>query len=64
MEKCPICQTGLLIRDTRKVKYRYHEREIEVDQPGDYCDQCGESILNGEDLRATEEVLTQFKREF
>jgi len=33
------------------------------DQPGDWCDVCGEGILNGEDLQATEPAWLSFRGE-
>lgn len=58
---CPLCQQGTLIRDTRPQIYKYQGYEITIEQPGDYCDHCGEAILSGEDLRATEKQLNDFQ---
>jgi len=61
MTHCTICQQGILVRETHPQIYTYQEDMITIDQPGDYCDHCGEGILNGEDLRATEKQLNDFQ---
>ncbi|MFZ4700192.1 MAG: type II toxin-antitoxin system MqsA family antitoxin [Candidatus Methylumidiphilus sp.] len=33
------------------------------DQPGDWCDVCGEGILNGDDLQTTEPAWLAFRGE-
>jgi len=33
------------------------------EQPGDWCDVCGEGILNGDDLQATEPAWLAFRGE-
>lgn len=58
---CPFCRQGKIIRDIRPQLYKYQGYETIIDQPGDYCDHCGEAILSGADLRATEKQLNDFQ---
>ena len=52
-QTCPICG-GQMIRDTRRVPYHYRGQTIDVDQPGDWCADCGEGLLSAADRQATE----------
>lgn len=56
--KCPACG-GELRRDTRSAEYNHRNRVQMVDQPGLYCDACGEALLEPPDLAATREALRQ-----
>ncbi len=53
---CPICRKGQLKRDTRSVLFSYHGVTVEIDQPGDWCDACGEGVLSAADMAATATV--------
>lgn len=48
-------------RGKRKVPLTYRGQAITVDQPGYYCDACGESIISGVDMKATEAAFVDFK---
>jgi len=54
---------GEMKRDVRKVTYSYRDRIISFDQPGYYCQNCDESILTEDDVRSTEPLLKNFKRD-
>lgn len=47
--KCPICGGADLKHETRDVEYEYKGRKTTIHGiTGDYCDACGESILDDE----------------
>lgn len=56
-EKCPLCGKGELVRGVRQVTYRYKDKSVEVDQPGDWCSDCGECLLTAEDCEATDAAI-------
>jgi HTH-type transcriptional regulator/antitoxin MqsA len=58
---CPACFKGRLRRGVKRVAMEYHGRVYEEQQPGDWCDACGEGILNGDDLEATEPAWLAFR---
>lgn len=59
--KCPICEIGDLVLDTRDRPYTYKGRSTTVKGvTGRYCDnpQCQEVVMEmGESIRATQEML-------
>jgi HTH-type transcriptional regulator / antitoxin MqsA len=61
MKKCPFCKHGILEKKTVKETYTYRGYSAEVEQPGEWCDTCGEGILSGDDLRATESEIRDFQ---
>ena len=61
MKKCPFCQEGFLERKTIREIYTYKGHEIEVEQPGEWCQVCGEGVLNGADLKATAKQIRDFQ---
>jgi HTH-type transcriptional regulator / antitoxin MqsA len=58
--RCPGCG-GRMKRGTRKVPLTYRGQTITVDQPGLYCGACGESMISGVDMKATEAAYLEFK---
>jgi HTH-type transcriptional regulator/antitoxin MqsA len=58
---CSFCEKGFLERKTIKETYTYKGYNIEIEQPGEFCHFCGEGILNGTDLKATEKPLLAFQ---
>lgn len=58
---CPVCFQGVLRRCVKRVALDCKGRVFEQDQPGDWCDQCAEGILNGDDLQATESAWLAFR---
>lgn len=61
MNQCPFCKDGVLTRQTLKKTYTYQGHSLEVNQPGEWCNVCGEGILNGADLAATDRPLRDFQ---
>lgn len=62
LHTCPLCDS-MLIRATRTIKRKYKNVEYTIDQPGEWCDECGEGFFHGEDFKATREKLDKIKRE-
>lgn len=60
MKKCPFCGVGLLERGTISETYAYKNQTLTVEQPGEWCNACGEGILDGADLHATEKQIRDF----
>jgi HTH-type transcriptional regulator/antitoxin MqsA len=59
---CPACGTGQLVREVRTARYEYRGEVCEYEQFGDWCTSCGEAVLTGEEMAATEGVLVDFMR--
>jgi len=51
--KCPACGKGRLKRETRSTPFSYRGVTVRVDQPGDWCEACGEGVLSAVDMAAT-----------
>lgn len=50
---CLVCGKGKLKRETRLVPFTYRGTAIEVEQPGEWCQACGEGVLSADDMAAT-----------
>ena len=59
----PICpETGTpMKRGVAPMTISYKKRSVTFEMPGWYCDECGESIHNGEDMKVSERVLDRLK---
>lgn len=59
----PICpETGTpMKRGVAPMTISYKDRSVTFKMPGWYCDECGESIHNGDDLEVSVRVLDQLK---
>lgn len=57
MKKCPFCPDGFLERKTILETYTYKNHSIAIEQPGEWCNSCGEGIFNGDDLKATDQQI-------
>jgi HTH-type transcriptional regulator / antitoxin MqsA len=57
---CPVCAKGQLVREVRTARFEYRGAVCEYDQLGDWCMSCGEAVLSGDDMAATEGVLIDF----
>lgn len=51
--KCAFCGKEHLKRETRSMPFSYRGATIEVGQPGDWCDACGEGVLSAADMAVT-----------
>lgn len=60
--ECPLCG-GPLVRETRSRLLRYKGLEREVEQPGLWCQECGEGILDHEDAKAAQQALADLRAE-
>ena len=58
---CPFCGEGHLIRDTRDVEYTYKGAKLLIAQPGLYCNECDESILEPKDMAFNRADLQAFR---
>ncbi|MGL5335870.1 MAG: type II toxin-antitoxin system MqsA family antitoxin [Enterovibrio sp.] len=63
MEKniCPFCGEGHLLRTTKDVEYTYKGAKLLIAQPGLYCDECDESILEPKDMAFNRADLQAFR---
>jgi HTH-type transcriptional regulator/antitoxin MqsA len=59
---CPVCSAGTLIREVRVNRFEYGGEALNYEQPGDWCTECGEAVLSGEDMAATETLPVDFMR--
>ena len=50
-----------MLRDVRPVTLTYKGSSEIFDMPGWYCDGCGESIHNSEDMKTSDRVLDRVK---
>ncbi len=60
-EHCPFCGEQAMTRDTQPMTYTYRGQSVILQQPGRYCNDCEESILDPKDLKATRQALATFK---
>jgi HTH-type transcriptional regulator/antitoxin MqsA len=61
MKTCPVCAQGKLERGTRLQTFRYKGKTLRYEQPGAWCDSCGEGILENMDMNTTERLLSDFR---
>ena len=52
---------GTMIRDTRTSHHIYKKQTMSFEQPGWYCQECPEIILESDDMRVSEEIYANFK---
>jgi HTH-type transcriptional regulator / antitoxin MqsA len=59
----PVClKTGApMHRDVRPMTLNYKDESITFDMPGWYCDQCGESVHTGKDMKLSDRMLNLIK---
>lgn len=58
---CPLCGEKQYYRDTRSITLEYKDQKLTIEQPGFWCDACGEGVVEGDDQKATREVLQEFR---
>jgi len=61
INSCLICG-GALSRDTRTVTTSYKGHSQTYEQPGQYCNTCGEAFLQAADLNSTLAIRKDFNR--
>jgi HTH-type transcriptional regulator/antitoxin MqsA len=62
-EYCPFCANKSYYHQTKKMTLRYKSSPITVNQPGFWCDECGEGVIGGEDRKATQKELQTLRAE-
>ena len=61
--KCPLCGLGVLKHETRDVVREYKDQKTTIyGLTGDFCDACGEIILDGEQGDKYAQHLRSFKK--
>jgi HTH-type transcriptional regulator/antitoxin MqsA len=63
MTGTPVCpETGHpMVRDTRPMTINYKGQSATIQMPGWYCDESGESIHTGEDMKVSDAALKELK---
>lgn len=61
--RCPQCGRGTLSRYAKPETFTYRGQITTLEQPGEWCDHCGEGILTGQDMQATEVALAEFRQQ-
>lgn len=62
MNRCVACGApGPLRRQTRLTTFKYKSQVLTYDQPGLWCDVCGEVFLNKTDKDATDPLIKAFQ---
>ena len=63
MTDAPTCpETGKpMVRDTRPMTLTYKGQSTTIDMPGWYCNESGESIHTGEDMKVSDAALKALK---
>jgi HTH-type transcriptional regulator/antitoxin MqsA len=60
MKKCPACGGGPPKRATREMAFDYKNQTLTYDQPGLWCDDCGEALLEPSDKETTDPIIFDF----
>ena len=60
-KSCPFCTNGELILKEKSISFKYKGNSIELNQPGQFCNSCDEGIVDGNDIKATEKALHNFR---
>lgn len=60
-EHCPICGEQALKHETRPVPYTYKGHTFTIKQPAEWCQACGEGIINPEDNKAVQVNIQEEK---
>ncbi len=61
MKRCPVCRGGSLERKSMVQRFVYKGRKFKYEQPGLYCQSCGEAVLDNSDMEAVEPLLFDFR---
>ena len=61
MKQCLACGGGPLERTTQKATFEYKGQRFIYDQPGAWCQDCGEIFLEQSDKDATDPLLLDFQ---
>ena len=58
---CMICGEATSEYKIKEVPFTYKGQTIMINQPGEWCDTCGEGVLNNKDMKATEKEMQEHK---
>lgn len=62
--KCPFCDAGEMIHDTRDRPYAYKgESTVIQDVTGDYCPACDEVLLDAAESRRVSSAMSEFNKQ-
>ena len=59
LRACPVCG-GTLVEETRKVRFTYKDRILDLDQAGQFCVRCSEGFLSPTESRANDNAIRTF----
>ncbi len=60
-DHCPFCGKKEYYHQAKPMTLHYKKKALTVDQPGFWCDACGEGVIGGEDRKATQKKLQAFR---
>jgi HTH-type transcriptional regulator/antitoxin MqsA len=60
-ETCPFCGKEAYYHQTKLMTLHYKSTPITANQPGYWCDECGEGVIGGEDRKATQKELQSLR---
>jgi HTH-type transcriptional regulator/antitoxin MqsA len=61
--KCPICANAELVRDVRDIPYTYKGEVRTIPAvTGDFCQACGEAILDATESTRTNALMLEFNK--
>lgn len=58
---CSLCGEKNVIHEARPFEYKYKGTKFSIMQPADYCDSCGDGVINPEDRKAVQLELQENK---
>jgi HTH-type transcriptional regulator / antitoxin MqsA len=62
--QCPNCEAAELIRDTRDIPYTYKGESTIIPQvTGDFCQVCGEGVLEMGEGRRASDLMLEFNKQ-
>ncbi len=61
LEYCPFCGKEAYQHQVKPLKLQYKSHSITVNQPGYWCNKCGEGVIGGDDRKATQKELQAFR---
>jgi HTH-type transcriptional regulator / antitoxin MqsA len=60
---CPVCSAANLCYKVQESRFDYRGETLTYRQPGAWCSKCGEAVLSGEDIAATENLLIDYMKQ-
>src|ERR1700761_278417 len=61
IENCPFCGVKSYYHQIKPMTLCYKSHNTVVEQPGYWCDKCGEGVIGGKDRKATQKELQAFR---